>query len=79
MGCGASVDSGGGGSGKLDFTGMTTLPTDAFQRSGIQELVIRQCRLLGDRHYMLLKRSAEGSPPTMIDSMSKQRSSSSFS
>ena len=45
MGCGASVDSGGGGSGKLDFTGMTTLPTDAFQRSGIQELVIRQCRL----------------------------------
>lgn len=46
MGCGASVQQGGGsGEGKLDYQGHTQLPRDAFRRSGICELVLRQCKL----------------------------------
>jgi hypothetical protein len=47
MGCGASVQGGGKGSsgGKLDYQGQMQLPRDAFQRSGICELVLRQCGL----------------------------------
>ena len=46
MGCGASVEGGGaGGKAKLDLTGHTELPSDAFRRAGIRELVLRECRL----------------------------------
>ena len=47
MGCGASVEGGGGAAaaGKLDYQGLTQLPRDAFRRSGICELVLRECKL----------------------------------
>ena len=49
MGCGASVEGGGGAAaaGKLDYQGLTQLPRDAFRRSGICELVLRECKLFG--------------------------------
>ena len=37
--------SGGSGGGKLDYQGNTQLPRDAFRRSGVCELVLRQCKL----------------------------------
>ena len=47
MGCGASLDAGGGGgSTTLDYRGVTELPTDAFRRLGITSLVLRQVGFL---------------------------------
>ena len=45
MGCGASIEAGGTGTGVLNLSGNTVIPTGAFNKAGVTEVVVSKCRL----------------------------------